>query len=639
MRPIAWLLGLVGWSLIAPVIPALQESATAHAQISHNCSFCHDLHGGSFSALREFDVVEDLCWSCHSDAGPAQVDRDGVWVDVPKGPFEVHNGARHTEFGRAATGCWDCHDHEGETAANLSMIREMMTTPVSGDLPVSFTSRGTDAGQPSLHSFADGDEDGDGDYDGVCEACHTETSNHQNGLNLPDVSDHTHEVGRTCTDCHTHESGFAGGGPCGSCHDTGGQGTSGPNSRRPIVPEMSWASNHVGASYVDGDCLVCHEFSAHQAGNVRLKNADDSTTVYILTGDPQTQSAEAAKLEAFCVSCHDLDGANGTLAPFSDGLTRPLIDASAWTTASHKQSAAIVGCFGDGSFGCHASHGSQKARILAPGDVAPDPTTRTEEEEGFCLDCHDSDGPATTDLATGFARAINWVQTATGLGSNANLNDRHDIQQPAQARSGAKIECTNCHNPHTLTAAQKYLIDPDPSDGHIPGTDWYFTAYQSAGDILSEFCLDCHDGSFPSSVQDQTTAITNIRTTWVNDGMGVRTGSSVDLRAGIGWGIGDVMPCWSCHSNHVIIDQSAGIGTTTLFRVLDQTLGMAPDDTALAFWDRKGAAEWEYGITNNLDKADLTSGGWWCNTCHDRSSMTGKENCYNCHRHGDGGRF
>ena len=84
----------------------------------HNCSFCHNLHGGSYSALSDWAVTEDLCLSCHGDAGPASVDRDGVQVTVPKSgrndegnTFVAHNGDKHS----TPTNCWDCHNVPGES--------------------------------------------------------------------------------------------------------------------------------------------------------------------------------------------------------------------------------------------------------------------------------------------------------------------------------------------------------------------------------------------------------------------------------------------------------------------------------------------------------------------------------------------
>ena len=632
-------------ALVGAAVVFIFTPSTVSAQVKHNCSFCHDLHGGTSDDLKVMEIVEDLCWSCHDNAilPGAEVLRDGVPVAVPQNEYEVHDGAKHTTFSRPPTGCWDCHAHEGDAddgthGTNLSMIPAFMATPVSDTMEVIFQSRGSDASEPTLYSFADGDEDNDSAYTGVCEVCHTETSNHQNGTNLPDNSSHAHERGRTCSDCHTHDKGFAGGGPCASCHDTGGQGTTGPNSRRAIIPELSRVSHHVGASYVDDDCLVCHDQSRHQQGNVRLWDVDspDTLTSIVLAGNPLTSSTEAAKLSTFCLGCHDADGAGGAV-PFSDLVTPPEIDATLWAASSHEGSPAIAGCYGNGTFGCHASaHGSEKLNLLAPAESAPNATTLYEEEEGFCLACHDSDGPASTDLKSAFDEPINWVQVPTGLTANPNLNDRHDVQQEAQARSGAVIECSSCHNPHTATSAQPFILDPDPSDGHVVGTDYYY--YSASSDDLSEFCLDCHDGSFAPGTQDQSHGITDILTTWADDGMGARTGSQVDIRSNAGYAIGDIMPCWSCHTPHPVYD--ADQASTTLFSVVDTLLNK--DGTAYLFFKGRKASDpeiFDYGITDNLNKADASSGGYWCNSCHERLSMTGKDNCYACHRHGDGGRF
>jgi predicted CXXCH cytochrome family protein len=103
-------------------------SGAARAQVKHNCAFCHDLHGGSYTALRDTAVVEDLCLSCHGPAGPATVNRDGDDVPVPK-DVNIHNGSKHSQ----PTNCWDCHDHESQAGSNLFMIPTTVATPNSGD--------------------------------------------------------------------------------------------------------------------------------------------------------------------------------------------------------------------------------------------------------------------------------------------------------------------------------------------------------------------------------------------------------------------------------------------------------------------------------------------------------------------------
>jgi predicted CXXCH cytochrome family protein len=605
-------------ALLLVGLPLTGTTGTVWAQLKHNCDFCHNLHGGSYNQLRDWDVSEDLCLSCHGDGGPATWNRDGVDVPIPKG-VDIHNGSKHL----APTSCWDCHDHEGEAGSNWYMVPEQMPTPNSGTLPVVFT----DTIGPN--SFADGDTN----YDGVCEVCHTGTDQHRN-----DGSVSQHNALLNCTDCHSHDGGFAGAGACTICHKNSQAG------RRPIVAEFDRTSHHVDwtllpnglapDSMPESDCQACHDQSRHQLGNVRLWNVDspgDTTQSVALTGDPFSDQTEADKLAAFCLACHDADAAAGS-APFSDGIAPPVVvTAGAWSGVSHN-APGTVSCFG-----CHGSgHGSEKTKLLMPDVGAVSTPDSANVQEGFCFQCHDSDGPASVDIATAFNAVINWVQTATGLNANANLNDRHDVQYSAQNRSGAKIECTSCHNPHTATSAQPYILDPDTGDGHVPGTDYYY--YSSTSDVLSEFCLDCHDGSFPSGVQDQTTSITNIQSTWSADAMGARTGASVDLRSGTGYAIGDIMPCWACHSVHARIDADIGVGT--LFSVVD-TLRNKAGDTYLYYQGRKGSDPqiYAYAITDNVDKNDVTSGAYWCNSCHKRYSMTGKENCYGCHRHGDGGRF
>lgn len=615
-------------SVATPGLPGFTDGGLLAQTPMHNCSFCHNLHGGGYAALGDWAVTEDLCLSCHGDAGPATVDRDGVQVAVPKSgrnddgnTFVAHNGAKHS----APTNCWDCHNHEGEASLNFKMVQGLMPTPSSGDQTVVFTA------WTGTNSFADGDAT----YDGVCEVCHTATNYHQN-IGPPG----SHNFTDDCTACHLHGSGFEGaGGGCAGCHSST-QGT-----RRAVVGEFDRTSHHVdwaggglasSADIPDSDCTTCHDQSAHQAGNVRLKDVDDplNTAVsVVLTGDPNTSSTEAAKLSAHCLSCHDADGANGNTTPFTGGATVPEIDNTAWLASSHEGSASLAGCYGNGTFGCHSSgHGSEKTQLLGLPATAATAPAYAEQEEGFCFNCHDSDGPAGTDMDSVWGESINWVQMA--LDGDAAINDRHDVQQAAQAESGAVIECTSCHNPHTDASAQPYRLDPDPGDGHVVGTDWYFTAYQTAGDVLSEFCLDCHDGSFAPGTSDHSTSpLVNIRSTWITDVMGEGSGGA-GLIAGTGWAEGDVLPCSTCHLPHPRVDQDFGV--TNLAALVD-TVKSKDGATYLPSIPKQGPATFLYSFTDYSDDTGAQNTGNFCMTCHDRSGMIGKGSCYSsrCHGHGN----
>jgi predicted CXXCH cytochrome family protein len=594
--------------------PLTTPSNEARAQTPlHNCDFCHNLHGGTYASLSDFAVTEDLCLSCHGEAGPAQVDRDGTLVDVPKsgredegGTFVAHNGSKHL----LPTSCFDCHNHEHYVEPNLKMIDDQMQTPNSGERPVVFTAfTGT-------NSYADGDAT----YDGVCEVCHTITTEHRN-----DGSVGGHQAGDDCSACHKHGSGFGGaGGGCAGCH------SSPQGARRAVVGEFDRKSHHVdwvAAGYAsvdeipDSDCESCHDQSTHQAGTVRLKNAD--------TGVSTAYAGVPGELETFCVSCHDADGASlAGGAPFSDGLTPPNTTAN-WTSSSHEgMSTTCADCHGTG-------HGSLKVSLLTPADVAATAPGYEEEEEGFCFSCHDSDGPATSDVATVFAEPINWTGVATGGNAVTTFNDRHDLQHAAQSVSGALIECTSCHDPHSDAAAQPYRTDPDPTDGHVPGTDWYIAGYQASGDHLSEFCLDCHDGSLPAGTANHSGAgMVNVEAAWqTDDGMGQRDASGgVGLLTGIGWSGGDVMPCSACHLPHPNVDHDFGI--TSQFAIVD-TLRSKDGTTYLqSVYDRKGASTFEYGIVDDAGGVPAQDGGYYCMSCHDRTGMVTKRDCFTCHYHG-----
>ena len=527
-----------GLLLLAAVVVSLAtpgEQAQVFAQNPrHNCDFCHNLHGGSFQALSDYAVIEDLCWSCHSDAGPPQVDRDGTLVDVPQGPYDVHNGPKHT----SQTACWDCHNHEGEAGNNLVMIQENMPTPNSGTRSVVFTAR------TGLNSFADSVPP----IDGVCEVCHTQTDYHRNTTGW----EAGHNAQRNCVPCHTHESGFQPSGGCTACHSVS-QG-----SRRAIVPEFNRISRHIewtlfpagsqsADSIPDADCQVCHDQTQHQQGNVRIWDVDDpgnTTAVTILNGDPGSSSTEAAKLDVPCLACHDADGANGNVIPFSDGVTRPPLDVTAWNTASHNQSAAIAGCYGDGVFGCHATgHGSQKRNSLSPADSGPG-AGNAGEEEGFCYVCHDANGPASTDIESEFGLAT-----------------RHNVS--ASDPGGQFVECTNCHNPHLASAANR-LANPDNTSASWGGT-------------FEDFCLTCHDGAPPAGISFPVAPRSGFdKSAFVGTTHDTQTGGSDSCRSchrqhGSAYlalandeyvvtdpnnyqqGNGDYQLCWTCHDENTIV--------------------------------------------------------------------------------------
>lgn len=463
-----WIVAFTATAFV-PGRPAEAQSA------AHECSFCHDVHGASYSQLRTGSaVVTDMCLSCHN----------GTYAGAPI-QTSVHVGAGHIPGD--TTACWDCHGHEAAAEGNLAAIPRQRTNAAGGvTRTVVFTALS------GVNSFADGDAV----YDGVCEVCHTTTAQHRF-----DGSAGQHYAGWDCRRCHSHDGGFQGTGGCTFCHFTVRK------KRRAVVPEFDRSSHHVRwseAGYLApdsipaSDCKVCHDQSRHTNGSVRLWNVDapgDTSASIVLTGNPSTSSTEAAKLSVFCLACHDGDGAFGDTSPFSDNMTVPALSPSLWATASHALAPAIAGCYGNGAFGCHGNgHGSLKTKLLAPDNVGPG-TDDAGQEEGFCNACHN--GASATNVVSSFAGAT-----------------RHPIVDSEQA-VGRVVECASCHDPHAAsgpshtyaTGATSSRNNVSPPLRGVPGVSVDYStltnfqavplaAYTPASDATYEYqiCYGCHAG-------------------------------------------------------------------------------------------------------------------------------------------------
>ena len=205
-RRLFLLLGLGFVSVIAILVIIIYwPGGTEALNPDHgNCSICHSVHGAPGQALSNEAVVEVLCLSCHGPGGSA--------VTV-----EVHTNTSGSSYPSFRMTCMDCHNpHDNMlnifSGINLKSVGRKITgatyarisTPNSGIREVVFESRGASVGDPSLHSFADNDQDGNGTYDGACEVCHTQTRFHRNNSS----GNHSHQTGRTCTNCHNHDNYF-----------------------------------------------------------------------------------------------------------------------------------------------------------------------------------------------------------------------------------------------------------------------------------------------------------------------------------------------------------------------------------------------------------------------------------------------
>jgi predicted CxxxxCH...CXXCH cytochrome family protein len=128
------------------------------------------------------------------------------------------------------------------------LLNSTVVTPNSGSKTVRFFDN------TGTNSFADGDAS----YDGICEACHTQTDYHRNDA----TGDHTHNAGQECARCHSHTVGFKV--QCDLCHGfppTLDAASGGPNGlvNDPGVTGSSIAGAHEHHVTTKGfECSTCH---------------------------------------------------------------------------------------------------------------------------------------------------------------------------------------------------------------------------------------------------------------------------------------------------------------------------------------------------------------------------------------------
>jgi len=485
------------WLAVSAAVAALFPLVLFALSPPHNegngigCGSCHAMHG---KLLPRGEEQEALCKSCHNPTGMAP---------------EMIEVTNHVIGGGVVVDCGSCHDPHaphviadphagGAEAANLSLVRSDPAKYVAGAADqLVFQAR--------PQHFAFGDEAPP--WVGACQACHQKTAHHAQS----DLSDHHHELGKDCTVCHTHKSGFLASGGCTDCH-AAPQG-----KRRQVVGtggDFERHSTHVGQSVTDADCLVCHFMSGHTKGTVLLSDPDNgAATTYAFS------PVDTGAIGPFCLHCHDADGAaaGGGLKPFSDGATPPVVSGTLWDASAHAKnsvpgSPSGLSCFGDGQAnGCHANaHGSDAEKLLA----APADTSMSE----FCYKCH-TEGKVQNNAISGAALADD-IQQAFGLGA------RHDPGSSITIEGKVyDLECTTCHNPHVVSgkhqdtgAGVTPVTRPEFSDpavnpramGKTPwgdgpgekmddfaGSGTYRTPNGDAlgGDSMPDyvtFCLDCH---------------------------------------------------------------------------------------------------------------------------------------------------
>jgi hypothetical protein len=562
------------------LIPA-EASFTTDTISVHNydngveCTDCHK--HGSFGFLDGVEI-KAKCVTCHNATGQAssKLEFDNhLTPGKNPGIDEVSCGMCHEmHFDAISIGnTTSTHPITLETRENKSFLRTDVDkyVPNAATPAVLHTDQPRrDAGNANQEPEATADnpdraiEGGDASSArGYCQVCHTLTNYHrqtadasplaqgdpqchdggfndscgENGIGGVPTNNPLHQV--HCGECHEHNNKFAGVGgltTCVNCHAS----ETGSIPRPVITTQFDRLTSHVpdGSGIVaQEDCMVCHEQSTHNQPDdlnpdvqkIRVYDVDDGVTFWsqpTKAADPLA-SGEGEAFALHCLSCHDANGANGNLRPFTGGTRDvPEISSTSWSTAGHNRPVATSGsspvsCMGDGNNGCHASgHGTESNFLLASyNDGVGDPATNAPVSPTmFCFNCHD--GSPAVDIQAQFNTATNYQTIAN---SGATLNQKHDIGTAATGYTDGAISCADCHSVH-VDNADNPVADPDDasplppySTGGSYTDDGHNWAYDGGGNQdpvnpagmvggpytqpdYIQFCLSCHDGTTPPGV-------------------------------------------------------------------------------------------------------------------------------------------
>ncbi|MCG3138853.1 MAG: hypothetical protein HJJLKODD_02722 [Phycisphaerae bacterium] len=398
-----------------PVIGSAMYTRLDEGQIK--CGTCHDAHNHSAGDPYLRGAPNALCQECHAG----------------------HPG--HTVSGSWQPTCTDCHQAHDPFSGNRSLVRTtVLNQTLSQIFPVTLVALSGPG------SFSDGDP---AVNDGICQVCHIATSYHRY-----DGSGAVHNPGSNCIACHPHESGFLPtGGDCLSCHTVAQDNGDGipAGGRRAVVGEFAYNSHHVQGAVDGSHCTIYHDQSAHQAGQVLLRDVDHAGVSF------NYDQLTLVEIEPFCLHCHDADGdqTGAGTQPFGDGIQIPNIERTGgWAAAAHKTG----GISGSGftCLDCHAQrHGSNLKNLLSPWDGEPG-VDQVNEEEGFCYSCHSPGGVINEALSNGwFGGAYsNFADSIAAAFDQTHIHPVNDSSAGHQFMLGLQsleLECESCHDPHQPT--------------------------------------------------------------------------------------------------------------------------------------------------------------------------------------------
>jgi predicted CXXCH cytochrome family protein len=640
--------------LLATLIPlGLHAQDTPHdSAYGVQCTSCHNIHGGSGTSLTSGPGNANLCRSCHMAGGLATgKPMDAVaqalptagnshrWDSGPAGRAIFQGGAAVASTGTltpvgaytgsvtrtytltiSTSGAAGVATFAWSTPGGGSGTGVPTGTAVALDAGISLTFTGSapmafQAGDvwtlkvlPGLRPPTDPVMAGKLENGQImCSTCHNPHSQELQPFDpaaLTGGARHfmsmTNDTGQMCSDCHASKAVSASGsGTHPVDRPVAGQGLKAPS----FLP--------LDASLNQMRCQTCHQ----------------------VHNGPTTDGSllRSAQVTTLCSDCHISADTSATARHLSPTLGVMWPGGQYGSSFPAKTDPAQRGSCTQ----CHQPHGW--ADPANPG--ATYPTLLVERGSSLCLTCHDSNGPATTDLQGELAKAS---KHPIGSGS-------HSASEPVIAQD-RHVDCGDCHNPHVAQARATLpgpVTQPRAASGAMVGVRGVNLDNAEVTPATFEYqvCLRCHGDSpnKPAPRRLRQFEATNLRQVFNGSGASFHSVATPGKNARVpslynGWTASSFVACTACHNNSGG-PTHAGFGPTgphgsaypsLLERAYDSSTQTQYSEAkyALCFKCHNPSVVFSPQSFKEHDK-HVRGGNYPCSVCHDPHGSSGYSHLLN----------
>lgn len=254
------------------------------------------------------------------------------------------------------------------------------------------------------------------------------------------------------------------------------------NNKSTYAARAHWTVN--GSIGTAQACGACHD--NHGSSYPKLLGAYDMVS----SSNRIAGQAITGNDNSVCSNCHN--GADAGYPTFTrnsvgyptDGTWPGFATYTSTTYGIHRGVGSVVwpgsGYASGDCKNCHDVHGTANTYDELSG-------TFTQATFSTCFTCHDADGPAVSNIASGYPAA------SGGTASDSTRRYGHKTVEAGTLPAGSALPCYDCHNPHGSASTGGLLVVTQTSSATT------ITIGETAGEIalgtaagVRRFCFTCH---------------------------------------------------------------------------------------------------------------------------------------------------